>query len=37
VGDRVLGLPAEPRVDKGIPFAELGTRKQATPSPSPTT
>ena len=23
MGERVLGLPAEPRVDKGIPFREL--------------
>jgi alkylation response protein AidB-like acyl-CoA dehydrogenase len=24
IGERVLGLPAEPRLDKGIPFSELG-------------
>jgi hypothetical protein len=23
VGERVLGLPPEPRVDKGVPFSEL--------------
>ena len=23
IGERMLGLPAEPRVDKGIPFREL--------------
>lgn len=27
VGDRVLGLPPEPRVDKGVPFSELTSRK----------
>jgi len=26
IGERVLGLPAEPRVDKGVPFSELGRR-----------
>jgi alkylation response protein AidB-like acyl-CoA dehydrogenase len=24
IGDRVLGLPAEPRIDKTLPFSELG-------------
>jgi hypothetical protein len=24
IGERVLGLPAEPRLDKGVPFSELG-------------
>jgi alkylation response protein AidB-like acyl-CoA dehydrogenase len=28
VGDRVLGLPPEPRLDKGVPFAELHAREQ---------
>ena len=23
IGERVLGLPGEPRVDRGIPFSEL--------------
>jgi alkylation response protein AidB-like acyl-CoA dehydrogenase len=31
VGERVLGLPPEPRLDKGIPFSELrGKEKEAT-------
>jgi hypothetical protein len=25
VGERVLGLPAEPRVDKDVPFKDLPT------------
>jgi alkylation response protein AidB-like acyl-CoA dehydrogenase len=29
VGERVLGLPPEPRLDKGIPFAELRARERA--------
>ena len=31
IGDRVLGLPREPSVDKGVPFKELrvGTQKEA--------
>ncbi|WP_249011232.1 acyl-CoA dehydrogenase family protein [Conexibacter sp. DBS9H8] len=29
IGERVLGLPAEPRVDKGVPFRELRTRQIA--------
>jgi alkylation response protein AidB-like acyl-CoA dehydrogenase len=28
VGERVLGLPPEPRLDKGIPFSELRAREQ---------
>jgi alkylation response protein AidB-like acyl-CoA dehydrogenase len=28
VGERVLGLPPEPRLDKGIPFAELRARER---------
>lgn len=28
VGERVLGLPPEPRVDKGVPFAELRAGEQ---------
>ena len=30
IGDRVLGLPREPSVDKGVPFKELrvGTQKE---------
>jgi alkylation response protein AidB-like acyl-CoA dehydrogenase len=24
VGERVLGLPPEPRTDKGVPFNQLG-------------
>ena len=23
VGERILGLPGEPRVDKGVPFSDL--------------
>jgi alkylation response protein AidB-like acyl-CoA dehydrogenase len=30
VGERVLGLPAEPRLDKGIPFRDLTARAPAT-------
>ena len=26
IGERVLGLPAEPRVDKNVPFRELRKR-----------
>ena len=29
VGERVLGLPPEPRLDKGIPFSELRARTEA--------
>jgi alkylation response protein AidB-like acyl-CoA dehydrogenase len=29
VGERVLGLPPEPRLDKGVPFAELRARERA--------
>ncbi|MGI8730481.1 MAG: acyl-CoA dehydrogenase family protein [Solirubrobacteraceae bacterium] len=29
VGERVLGLPPEPRLDKGIPFAELRAKERA--------
>ena len=29
VFDRVLGLPPEPRLDKGVPFAELRARERA--------
>jgi alkylation response protein AidB-like acyl-CoA dehydrogenase len=28
VGERVLGLPPEPRLDKGIPFSELRSRER---------
>ena len=28
VGERVLGLPPEPRLDKGIPFSELRARER---------
>jgi alkylation response protein AidB-like acyl-CoA dehydrogenase len=28
VGERVLGLPPEPRLDKGVPFAELRSRER---------
>jgi hypothetical protein len=28
VGERVLGLPPEPRLDKGIPFSELRAREK---------
>ena len=27
IGERVLGLPAEPRFDKGVPFSELRSRE----------
>ena len=30
VGERVLGLPPEPRLDKGIPFSELRSKEGAT-------
>jgi alkylation response protein AidB-like acyl-CoA dehydrogenase len=33
VGERVLGLPPEPRLDKGIPFSELRAKeREATPA-----
>ena len=28
IGERVLGLPPEPRLDKGIPFSELRAKEQ---------
>jgi alkylation response protein AidB-like acyl-CoA dehydrogenase len=28
IGERVLGLPAEPRMDKGVPFSELRARER---------
>jgi alkylation response protein AidB-like acyl-CoA dehydrogenase len=28
IGERVLGLPPEPRLDKGIPFSELRAREK---------
>ncbi|MGH2910577.1 MAG: acyl-CoA dehydrogenase family protein [Solirubrobacteraceae bacterium] len=28
IGERVLGLPAEPRLDKGVPFSELRAREK---------
>ena len=31
IGERVLGLPSEPRLDKGIPFSELRS-KEGTPA-----
>jgi hypothetical protein len=27
IGERVLGLPPEPRSDKGVPFSELKARE----------
>jgi alkylation response protein AidB-like acyl-CoA dehydrogenase len=32
VGERVLGLPPEPRLDKGIPFSELRAKERASVS-----
>jgi hypothetical protein len=29
IGERVLGLPAEPRLDKGVPFSELRATTEA--------
>jgi len=29
IGERVLGLPPEPRLDKGIPFSELRAKERA--------
>jgi alkylation response protein AidB-like acyl-CoA dehydrogenase len=29
VGERVLGLPPEPRLDKGVPFSDLRARERA--------
>jgi alkylation response protein AidB-like acyl-CoA dehydrogenase len=29
IGERVLGLPPEPRLDKGIPFSELRSKEKA--------
>jgi hypothetical protein len=28
VGERVLGLPPEPRLDKGVPFVQLRARER---------
>ena len=28
VGERVLGLPPEPRLDKGVPFSELRAKEK---------
>jgi alkylation response protein AidB-like acyl-CoA dehydrogenase len=28
IGERVLGLPSEPRLDKGIPFSELRAKEK---------
>jgi len=28
IGERVLGLPAEPRLDKGVPFSELRAKER---------
>ena len=28
VGERVLGLPPEPRLDKGVPFSELRAKER---------
>jgi hypothetical protein len=28
VGERVLGLPPEPRLDKGLPFSALKAREK---------
>ncbi|MHB1837759.1 MAG: acyl-CoA dehydrogenase family protein [Solirubrobacteraceae bacterium] len=28
IGERVLGLPSEPRLDKGVPFSELRSRER---------
>ena len=30
IGERVLGLPPEPRLDKGIPFSELRAKEKET-------
>jgi alkylation response protein AidB-like acyl-CoA dehydrogenase len=32
IGERVLGLPSEPRLDKGIPFSELRSKEAAVAS-----
>jgi alkylation response protein AidB-like acyl-CoA dehydrogenase len=32
IGERVLGLPPEPRLDKGVPFSELRAQERAAPS-----
>jgi alkylation response protein AidB-like acyl-CoA dehydrogenase len=34
VGERVLGLPPEPRLDKGVPFSELRAKERAAVSGS---
>ena len=28
IGERVLGLPPEPRLDKGVPFSELRAKEK---------
>ncbi len=30
IGERVLGLPPEPRLDKGVPFSELRAKEKET-------
>ena len=33
IGERVLGLPSEPRLDKGVPFSELRSREKEEVAP----
>jgi hypothetical protein len=35
IGDRVLGLPREPSVDRGVPFNELLVGTQRSPDGGP--
>ena len=35
VGERVLGLPPEPRLDKGMPFSELRAAERAASGAGP--
>ncbi len=37
IGERVLGLPAEPRLDKGVPFSELRAVTDGAATPAGTT
>ena len=34
IGERVLGFPPEPRLDKGIPFSELRARERSGQTPA---
>ena len=35
IGERVLGLPAEPRLDRDVPFKDLLQQPRSEPKPQP--